>query len=79
MTPEQTVQAAADLGSPIFAPVHWGMFSEALQAWSAPIRRASAEAAARGQAMLAPRSGELAFLRPAPPPEPWWEAVASRP
>ena len=39
MTPEQTLQAALDLGAAALLPVHWSKFTLALHPWNEPIRR----------------------------------------
>lgn len=45
MFPEQTYQAAIDLGAKVLVPVHWGKFSLAMHPWDEPIRRLRAAAA----------------------------------
>ena len=36
MTPEQTVQAAVDLKTELFMPIHWGAFKLAFHPWKDP-------------------------------------------
>lgn len=76
MTPEQTVQAAQDLHARVFMPIHWGMFSLAFHPWWEPVARSSALAAARRQAMITPRLGEIATPRQVT--SRWWETVERR-
>lgn len=42
MFPEQTYQAALDLGAKVLMPVHWGKFSLAMHSWDEPVRRLKA-------------------------------------
>lgn len=59
MMPEETVQAAADLNSRVFVPIHWGAFTLALHSWTDPVVRAKAEAEKQGVEMRTPRIGEV--------------------
>ena len=75
MFPEQTVQAAIDLGARIFVPVHWGMFSISFHGWSEPIRSSSAIARERGVPIEAPRLGEVVEIGKERGLDPWWEGI----
>lgn len=57
MLPEETVQAALDLGARKFVPIHWGKFALSLHAWDEPPQRAEKEAATKKQSILLPRIG----------------------
>ncbi|HEV3324902.1 MAG TPA: MBL fold metallo-hydrolase [Puia sp.] len=67
MMPEQTVQAAVDLGAAALMPVHWGKFTLALHPWNEPVRRLVA-AFAKGTALAeASVAGGQTALRLATP------------
>jgi L-ascorbate metabolism protein UlaG (beta-lactamase superfamily) len=61
MMPEQTVQAALELGAAALMPVHWGKFTLALHPWNEPVRRllaAFAEASATAKASAGKSAAE---------------------
>lgn len=72
MMPEQSVQAAIDLNSRLFFPIHWGKFDLAKHQWTAPIERAVMEANKRSIPIVAPLVGQI-FQLNAPPFKTWWE------
>ena len=72
MMPEQSVQAAIDLNTRLFFPIHWGKFDLAKHQWTDPIKRAVKEADARRVPLVAPLVGEI-FQLDAPPYTVWWE------
>ncbi|MCZ4243633.1 MBL fold metallo-hydrolase [Pedobacter punctiformis] len=72
MFPEETVQAAKDLGAKILMPVHWGKFSLAMHAWYEPITRVVAEAEKQNFKIITPRLGETVILNQSYPVEQWW-------
>ncbi|GAA4335369.1 MBL fold metallo-hydrolase [Flaviaesturariibacter amylovorans] len=39
MFPEQTAQAAADLGARVLLPIHWAKFAESEHPWNEPVQR----------------------------------------
>ncbi|WP_238480153.1 MBL fold metallo-hydrolase [Eikenella glucosivorans] len=59
MFPEQTVQAAIDVGARRLMPIHWGAFSLALHDWDEPVRRSMPLAQSRGLPVLTPLMGQV--------------------
>jgi L-ascorbate metabolism protein UlaG (beta-lactamase superfamily) len=74
MFPEQTWQAAKDLGARALMPVHWGRFSLSMHAWNEPVRRLVATADGAIQLVL-PQLGQPFPLYGPYPAERWWEDV----
>ncbi len=72
MMPEQSVQAAIDLNTRLFFPVHWGKFDLAKHRWTDPIERAVKEAKSRDLPLVAPLVGQI-FRLDAPPFSAWWD------
>lgn len=58
MKPEETVQAAVDLGAKKFIPVHWGKFALAMHPWDEPVKRVIKEADEKGMPVLVPKIGK---------------------
>lgn len=58
MMPEETVQAAQDLGAKKLLPVHWAKFALSLHAWDEPIQRVYKAAAEKNMPLLTPMIGE---------------------
>lgn len=71
MQPEETVQAALDLGAKILMPVHWGKFKLALHDWDEPVERVVAEAANWQLPLLLPAIAERRALFQAHN-QAWW-------
>jgi L-ascorbate metabolism protein UlaG (beta-lactamase superfamily) len=71
MMPEETVQAAKDLGTRYLVPVHWAKFELSKHDWDEPIKRVCAEALKKDQALITPRIGELILLKN-PASSDWW-------
>src|SRR5450755_2429245 len=59
MTPEESVQAALDLGARKLLPVHWAKFSLSLHAWDEPIIRIKKESAVKNMTLLHPKISEV--------------------
>ena len=59
MFPEQTVQAAIDVGARRMMPIHWGAFSLAMHDWDEPVRRSIPLAIERGLPVLTPLIGQV--------------------
>jgi len=59
MMPEETVQAAIDIKSRVFVPLHWGKFAISLHPWEESPKRAKKEAESRNQSILLPGIGEI--------------------
>jgi L-ascorbate metabolism protein UlaG (beta-lactamase superfamily) len=73
MTPEDAVQADADVGGKVMLPLHWCTFNLAYHAWIDPPDRAVAAAQKRGVTLVVPKPGE--FVEPEkgiPPIQRWW-------
>ncbi len=72
MMPEQTVQAAKDLGAKVLFPVHWGKFALAYHAWNEPIQRVLKSAAEGQLKITTPRIGEPIVLDSLYNQQTWW-------
>lgn len=72
MFPEQTAQAARDLGAKMLFPVHWGKFVLSLHSWTDPIERVLKKAAELGQPVTTPMIGEVLRVGEPPPQSVWW-------
>jgi L-ascorbate metabolism protein UlaG (beta-lactamase superfamily) len=72
MFPEESVEAARDLGAKLAMPIHWGAFNLAVHTWTDPIRRFKAAAQSKGVPVVHPFIGER--FRPGVdfPAEEWW-------
>jgi L-ascorbate metabolism protein UlaG (beta-lactamase superfamily) len=72
MTPEEIVQAHADLRGELLLPVHWATFNLAFHGWNEPAERTLAAAARAEARVTVPRPGQM--VEPARPPEneEWW-------
>ena len=73
MLPEETVQAAQDLGAAALMPVHWGKFTLSLHPWDEPIRRLTVAAADKGLPVATPMIGQPVVVGEAYPDARWWE------
>ncbi len=73
--PEETVQAALDLGAKALMPVHWGRFTLASHLWNEPIERAANEAHKSGLPLCTPQIGERVELDKTLPNKQWWKLV----
>jgi L-ascorbate metabolism protein UlaG (beta-lactamase superfamily) len=74
MMPEESVQAAIDLQSKVFFPVHWGKFDLSSHTWDEPIKRAKAAAERLGLNLATPLIGEVFTATDYPVAE-WWLTV----
>lgn len=75
MLPEETVQAAIDLKTKTFMPVHWGKFALALHAWDEPIERVTKEAHRLNVPIVHPMIGETFDLDQIEPTAEWWKGM----
>ncbi|HET7000902.1 MAG TPA: MBL fold metallo-hydrolase [Puia sp.] len=75
MMPEETVQAAIDLGAKKLLPVHWAKFSLSLHAWDEPIIRIKKEADLKNVCLLHPMIGEYVDLDASQIFTCWWERI----
>ena len=73
MFPEQTVDAARDLGASLLIPVHWGKFVLSVHAWNEPVKKVFTIAGEKALPIATPRIGELFVLGEEIKPDPWWE------
>jgi L-ascorbate metabolism protein UlaG (beta-lactamase superfamily) len=78
LTPEQAVQAHAQVRGKVLQPIHWGTFNLAFHAWDEPANRVVAAAAASGTELIVPRPGESVEPAMRKPVTPWWKGVRAR-
>ena len=71
MSPEEAVQAALDLQTPIAVPIHWGKFDLAYHTWRDPIIRFLAAAQDKSLITATPKIGQTFTLEQLPQ-EKWW-------
>ena len=77
LLPEETAQAAEDVGAKAVLPVHNGKFALARHPWDEPYRALSAASQTRNYRLLTPEIGEALRLdEPNPTFSPWWEKMA---
>ena len=75
MLPEETAQAAADVGAKQLLPAHGGKFALSRHPWQEPYRELAKASQDKGYQLITPEIGELAYLD-SPKNErfvPWWE------
>ena len=72
MQPEESIQAAIDLNSTLFFPIHWGKFDLAKHQWKEPINRAVQLANDKNLPIAAPRIGQV-FSLESVSNEDWWQ------
>ncbi len=58
MLPEQTAQAAVDLKTELFMPIHWGAFKLAFHPWKDPAERVARKSNELGIPVVIPQIGE---------------------
>jgi L-ascorbate metabolism protein UlaG (beta-lactamase superfamily) len=75
MMPEETAQAAVDLGAKMLLPVHWAKFTLALHPWNDSIQRVLAKAAELNLPVTTPMIGEPVVIGKKYPASHWWEGV----
>ncbi|MGC4100630.1 MBL fold metallo-hydrolase [Ferruginibacter sp.] len=73
MMPEQTVQAAIDLGARQLLAVHWGKFALSNHAWDDPVKRVYKAAQESNMPLLTPMIGEKLLLGQEQVFANWWE------
>ncbi len=74
MMPEETAQAAVDVNSKLFIPIHWGAFTLAFHEWTDPIQRAIKEAKRLEINISTPAIGESFEINNSTfPNHTWWE------
>ena len=62
MMPEQSAQAAVDVGAKVMMPIHWGSFVLAMHSWTDPVVRVTKRAEELGMPIITPRIGEMIRL-----------------
>lgn len=72
--PEESVQAAIDVGAKVATPVHWAGFNLALHPWKEPIERFTREAQNKALPLSTPRIGKVMSLGE-PGGEDWWSEL----
>jgi len=77
LTPEQAVDANAQLRGRLLLPIHWGTFNLAFHAWDEPAERVVAAAGANTR-LIVPRPGESIEPATVRPVEPWWRGVRAK-
>ncbi len=77
MLPDETAQAAEDVGAKFVIPMHGGKFALAMHIWQEPYRELTRESAGRNYALITPENGEIAFLDELRPGmfDQWWERM----
>ncbi|MFN8250372.1 MAG: MBL fold metallo-hydrolase [Ferruginibacter sp.] len=76
MMPEETVDAAIDLGAKKLLPVHWGKFALSLHSWDEPINRVTAAAGAAFLPVATPMIGQKMNLADRHQQFPrWWNGI----
>jgi L-ascorbate metabolism protein UlaG (beta-lactamase superfamily) len=62
MLPEETAQAAMDVGARMLLPAHGGKFALARHPWQEPYQRLLQASQGKGYKLLTPEIGEAAYL-----------------
>ena len=77
MLPEETAQAAVDVGARALLPAHGGKFALARHAWQEPYRALSDASKGKGYALITPEIGETVCLDELQPGsfDAWWERM----
>lgn len=76
MMPEETAQAAVDVGARTVLPAHNGKFALSRHAWDEPYRRMVASSQDKAYTLITPEIGELAHVGDMNESfDPWWEKV----
>lgn len=72
--PEESVQAAVDVGAKVATPVHWAGFNLALHPWKEPIERFTKESVVKGLPLSTPQIGQVMNLGESAGIE-WWKEL----
>jgi len=75
MLPEETAQAAVDVGAKMLLPAHGGKFALSRHPWQEPYRRLVEASQGKRYKMLSPKIGELAFIDDKQTFDAWWERM----
>lgn len=77
MLPEETAQAAVDVGAKMLLPAHGGKFALSRHPWQEPYRELSRISKGKGYELFTPEIGELAYIGGEQPRQfdAWWERM----
>ena len=76
MMPEQTAQAAQEVGADAMMPIHWGAFTLSLHQWDDPIKRVVPAAANLNIPIVIPQIGEfVSVIEPSTDYKGWWAVL----
>ena len=77
MLPEETAQAAVDVGVKMLLPAHGGKFALSRHPWQEPYREMALISKGKGYELLTPEIGELAYIGGEQPKQfdAWWERM----
>jgi L-ascorbate metabolism protein UlaG (beta-lactamase superfamily) len=76
MMPEETVQAAIDVQSEVFMPIHWGAFTLALHDWNEPPSVSTKTAFKKSVRCITPLIGSVMSLKALPQQaDEWWRGI----
>lgn len=74
MLPEQTAQAALEIGAEAMMPIHWGAFTLSLHQWDDPVKRVVPAAAELNIPVVIPQIGEFVLVdKPNTEYQGWWK------
>ena len=78
MLPEETAQAAVDVGTKLLLPAHGGKFALSRHPWQEPYRRLTEASQDKDYKLLTPAIGELVHIdsKQRRPFDAWWEKMA---
>lgn len=75
MMPNETIQAAIDLDTKVFVPIHWGMFDLSLHKWYEPIEDSYSLAKEKKIPIIAPKLGEILTTEVHDESDLWWKSL----
>ena len=77
MLPEETAQAAVDVGAKMLLPAHSGKFALSRHPWQEPYQRLSQASQGKGYKLMTPEIGEAAYIASgqAGDFDAWWERM----
>ncbi len=75
MMPEETAQAAVDLGARVLMPIHWAKFSLAMHPWKEPVERLMKRADDLELPLLTPRIGAVVVDADRGASRTWWRSL----
>ena len=77
MLPEETAQAATDIGAKLLLPAHGGKFALARHPWQEPYKELARASQGMAYQLITPKIGELAYVGENQPRqfEAWWERM----